>query len=119
MGQWLEEELILNSLALNSEILNRAAQTLGIPESTLRRKVARMREANGNNTPSRPADWGEVHAVMDDVINLARQRRQSVFDLVSRALIKELETRHLNKKDAASLMGVSLPTYRRLVATSP
>ncbi|MBV1876360.1 MAG: sigma 54-interacting transcriptional regulator [Pseudomonadales bacterium] len=118
LGQWLEEDLILKSLALNSEILNRAAQTLGIPESTLRRKVARMREIHGADTPPRPTDWGAVHFVMDEVISLSQQRRQTVFELVSMVLVKELESRQLSKKDAASLMGVSLPTYRRLTSAS-
>ena len=120
LGQWLEEDLIEKSLSLNSEILIRAAQTLGIPESTLRRKVARLRSLSGDKPPGprRPSQWEAVAVDMEDVIELSRQRGLSVLDLITQTLIKELEAGKLNKKDAASLMGISLPTYRRLVADS-
>jgi len=119
LGQWLEEDLIQRSLSLNSEILIRAAQMLGIPESTLRRKVARMKTLFGEGEPSRPSQWETVNNNMNDVVSLSRERGVSVFDLITQTLVKELETRNLNRKDAASLVGVSLPTYRRLVADSP
>ena len=119
LGRWLEEDLIKKSLALNSEVLNRAAQTLGVPESTLRRKVSRLRGNPGNRNPGSQDDWEILQTILVDLTVLARDRGQTVLDLVSLALVRELEQRSLNRKEASSLMGVSLPTYRRLVAEVP
>ncbi|MEO2173934.1 MAG: sigma 54-interacting transcriptional regulator [bacterium] len=119
LGRWLEEDLIKKSLALNSEVLNRAALTLRVPESTLRRKVSRLQGSPGIRNPGGQADWEILQTILLDLTVLARDRGQTVLDLVSFALVRELEQRSLNRKEASSLMGVSLPTYRRLVAEVP
>ncbi|HKI75458.1 MAG TPA: sigma-54 dependent transcriptional regulator, partial [Pseudomonadales bacterium] len=116
LGQWLEDDLILTSMSINEDVLNRAAQTLGIPESTLRRKVTRLRDAPSS---PRPIHGDAVATVMGDLVDVARSLQQPVLDVVFDALLRELEKRGLNRKQAAALMGVSLPTYRKMVNDSP
>lgn len=119
LGQWLEEDLILASLALHEEVLNRAATALGVPESTLRRKVARLRESHGTTAPRRPDDWYPAAPLLNGLIQLALSRRQPLLEMVMQALVREIESRPVNKKDAALLLGVSMPTYRRLLSQAP
>ena len=119
LGQWLEEDLILASLATHEEVLNRAAAALGVPESTLRRKVSLLRAHYGDKAPCRPADWYPAAPLFNGLAALALSRRQSLLEMVTLALVREIESRPINKKDAAILLGVSMPTYRRLTARAP
>lgn len=117
LAQWLEEDLILTTLAINADVLNRAATSLGIPETTLRRKVARLRETSAVH--DRPRHSEAIARMINQLIEFARLQRQPVLDVVSNALLRELEARRLNKRDAAALMGVSLPTYRKMISEAP
>lgn len=117
LAQRLEEDLIMTSLAINADVLNRAAQTLGIPESTLRRKVARLKDSAGTRPAGRQGD--SVAPMIDSLVEVARERRQPLLDVVFDALLKELEARRVNRKEAAALMGVSLPTYRKMISGTP
>lgn len=119
LGQWLEEDLILMSLQEHHNVLNRAADSLGVPESTLRRKVARVRQLHGDGGPPRPSSWSEVNHVMRDLFKTAASQQTPVLDYVTNVLLNELESREITKREAANLMGVSLPTYRRLTSKSP
>lgn len=116
LGPWLEEDLILACMTFNQEVLIRAAQALDMPESTLRRKVARMRKKYSDGIVQRPANWYSTMPTIDCLLQLAASRRQPLLEMVSQALIKELESQPIHHQDAARLFGVSLPTYRRLRA---
>ena len=116
LGKWLEENLIEKCLAVNSGILNRAAKDLGMPESTLRRKVARIRSTGNEAVLNIPADLR--FPSLEEFIKQAGEQDQTVLDFASHALVGELERRKLNRKDASSLLGVSLPTYRRMLSSS-
>ena len=115
IGQWLEEDLILTSIEDNSRILSRAATSLGIAETTLRRKVGRLKDTYGNPGPERPQGWIDANKMLQELLDLAKERRIPVLDLASRTLAKEIESRHILRQDAARLMGVSMPTYRKLI----
>lgn len=116
LARWLEEDIILTIMTVNADVLNRAAQTLGIPESTLRRKVVRLKEMPSSRQPGQ----GEsVAPMIEDLIEVAQARRRPLLEVVLDALLHELEARHLNRKEAAALMDVSLPTYRKMVNDTP
>jgi DNA-binding NtrC family response regulator len=112
LGQWLEEDLIETTLRLNGEVMAQTATTLGIPESTLRRKVSRYRE----ETVSRPRYLDELERMVSDLARRAEVVAGGMLGTLSMALLKEVEARRLNRKDAAAIMGVSLPTYRKMVS---
>lgn len=118
IAQWLEEDLIYHTLQRNAEVLNRAAADLGIPESTLRRKVQRLKEQHGSSVPQRPDFWRrgfvELCALFEE-----SKGSDGYLERGSRLLLLDLEGRDLGRKQAATLMGVSLPTYRRMLAESP
>jgi hypothetical protein len=87
-----------------------------MPESTLRRKVARIRKKYRDGIVQRPANWYSTMPTINGLVQLAASLRQPLLELVSQALIKELESQPIHHQDAARLLGVSLPTYRRLRA---
>jgi len=115
VGLWLEEDLILTSLEDNSRILSRAATSLGIPETTLRRKVGRLKDTYGNALPERPKGWFDANRMLAELAGISKESRIPVLDLACQSLAKEIESRNLLRQDAARLMGVSVPTYRKLI----
>jgi DNA-binding NtrC family response regulator len=114
LGQWLEEDLILACLATHGHVLNRAAAALAVPESTLRRKVLRIREIYGDDAPVRPADWHAATPLLEVLCQIAEAQQTPLLDMVAQHLLTELERRPISRKAAATLLGVSVPTYRRL-----
>ncbi len=113
MGQWLEEDLIHNRFTASAGVYSQAASSLSIPESTLRRKVIKMRDVYGLAAPDRPESWLDASAIIDELMRLATDKGTSVLDLAMGLLVEEFERRQLTRQDGARLLGVSLPTYRR------
>ncbi len=116
IGQWMEDDLILISMHKHAGVLNRAATSLGIPESTMRRKVSRLKASHQGEQPYRPDGWIEFNKVLNDLDDIAAERGIPLLELVSQSLVREIESRNIARQDAAKLMGVSVPTYRRLVS---
>jgi DNA-binding NtrC family response regulator len=115
IAQWLEEDLIYFALSRNAEVLNRAAVDLGIPESTLRRKVIKLKEVYGPSEPQRPDYWRRCFLDLSPMFE-EQLDDQGYLAHCTSLLLTDLEGRNLGRKDAAALMGVSLPTYRRMVS---
>lgn len=116
LGVWLEEDVLAGSIDQYGDALGQIARLLYMSEATLRRKVARIQEVYGTVRPERPDGWVSVDSMLDELVVLAEKENASVPDVVSAALLDELNRRDLSKRDAATLMGVSLPTYRRLTS---
>lgn len=119
IAQWLEEDLIYFALARNAEVLNRAAADLGIPESTLRRKVARLKESYGPSQPQRPDYWRRLFLDLTPMFEQMTPAEDGYLTRGTQLLLADLRHRNLGRKEAAALMGVSLPTYRRMLSGSP
>jgi hypothetical protein len=106
--------MILACLTTYGYVLNRAAAALTVPESTLRRKVLRIREIYGDDPPARPDDWHASTPLLEVLCQIAEEQQVPLLDMVAQHLLSELETRPISRKAAATLLGVSIPTYRRL-----
>jgi hydrogenase-4 transcriptional activator len=116
IGQWLEEDLILDQVAATHGVLSQAAMNLGLPETTLRRKVRRLKETDAISKV-RPSGWEVIDSpVVDELVSLSKSQQASVLDLAQGLLVDEFEKRHLTRQDGAKLLGVSLPTYRRFLS---
>ena len=116
LGSLLEQQIISGVLSHHNEVLNRAAISLGIPESTLRRKAMRLGLYDEEVCRHRVPGWNDVDNVLMSLCDRAKAEGVPLLDLASFILIKELQARHLNKKDASLILGVSVPTYRRLLS---
>jgi hydrogenase-4 transcriptional activator len=115
IGQWIEEDLIIACMNDHGNILNRAAVVLGMPESTLRRKVKQQREILGDDAPVRPGGWIDVRTFIEELDEMAKESRIPVLDIATQTLAREIEKQNIARQDAARLMGVSIPTYRKLI----
>ncbi len=119
IAQWLEEDLIYFALSRNAEVLNRAAADLGIPESTLRRKVQKLKEEHGSSEPQRPDYWRRLFLDLSPMFEQMGPAEEGYLARGTQLLLEDLSQRNLGRKEAANLMGVSLPTYRRMVTKTP
>ncbi len=117
LAQWLEEDLIEMTMVEQGDVLNRAARQLQVPESTLRRRVARLRESQRDAERSPAAET--VGRAMSDLFALAAEEGHSALTVVETLILRNLEQRHVSRQTAAEVMGVSLPTYRKLVSETP
>ncbi len=114
LGSWLEEDLIHASLELHGQVNLQAAEALGIPESTLRRKLARYsttspREANLS------ADWQAVTGALPNWIEAARRAHIDPLRHLHQLLLSQISQQSRTQTEGAALVGVSPPTYRRQI----
>jgi DNA-binding NtrC family response regulator len=116
VGRYLEEDFILLSISRHDGVLNRAAMTIGVPESTLRRKIQKVEETYGSIDPERPEDWPVNPGLYDEVLQMSATRANTPLEQITLLLLEEIEAREINKTTGARLLGVSLPTYRRLAS---
>jgi hypothetical protein len=82
----------------------------------MRRKVSRLKASHQVEQPYRPDGWIEFNKVLTDLDDIAAERGIPLLELVSQSLVREIESRNIARQDAAKLMGVSVPTYRRMVS---
>jgi hypothetical protein len=111
----LEEDVILASLSANNQVVLRTATALSLPESTLRRKINKIKENYQQQMPERPPDWAPVQALLTQLITVARSRNVPATDFGHLLLLKQIRQHTRNHREAARLAGVSVPTYRRSI----
>ncbi len=110
LGEWLQEDLIKASLEIHQHINLHAAQALGIPESTLRRKVAAF---STDGEASRSPDWHTVVGLLSEWIEINKQAPVDSRQRLHNVLIGQISDQCQVQMEAAALAGVSTPTYRR------
>jgi len=115
LGSWLEEDLILTCLAANNRVVLRTATALSLPESTVRRKISKIKEIYHDQGPVRPPDWMPIQALLTQLITVARSRNVPATDLAHQLLLKQISLHTRNHREGARLAGVSVPTYRRSI----
>jgi len=118
VGRYLEEDFILMSIKHHDGVLNRAALSIAVPESTLRRKVQKMESTYGSLEIERPVDWPVTPELYHEVMKMASQESAQPLDILAGLLMSELRDRKLSRSVCAQLLGVSLPTYRRMAEDS-
>ena len=116
LGLWLEEVLLMTAVEEADGVVNRAAEALGMPEPTLRRRITRIRDEREKigTQAEQVNQWIDVRALLNDLKAGAARAEISVPDLVSRQLVEGLESRGVTRSAGARIMGISLPTYRKL-----
>ena len=115
LGSWLEEDLILASLSANNQVVLRTAAVLSLPESTLRRKISKIKEIYQDKKPERPPEWQPIQALLSQLIRVARSRNIPATEFAHQLLLRQISQHSRNHREAARLAGVSVPTYRRSI----
>jgi diguanylate cyclase (GGDEF)-like protein len=113
LGDWLEEDLIRASLALHNEVGLQAAEALGLPESTLRRKVRRYQRQKTAEPPPRVMGWESICRLLPAWIEYSQQEFLDPIAESRKILLQHISQQSCNQAEAATLAGVSTPTYRK------
>ncbi|MEE4191613.1 MAG: sigma 54-interacting transcriptional regulator, partial [Halieaceae bacterium] len=110
LSQWLEQDLILTALEMHRQVNLQAAAALKIPESTLRRKLARYQTASDSRPAEVQSQWQTVAALLPQWITVAQQEELDPVTHLQNLLLTLIDERARNQAEAAALAGVSPPT---------
>ncbi len=111
IGTWLEVDLLTAAMDKTAGVTSQAAAVLGLPESTLRRKWQKLKQ---NPQPlDERGDWSRVARLLPGLLELGSQ---ALLDQTESLLLNIVIDEAPNRNQGAQLMGVSLPTYRRMLA---
>jgi DNA-binding NtrC family response regulator len=114
LGRWLVDDLVLEADAAAGSVGSRAAAILGMPETTLRRRLERARAHAQAGWSQRSASWPGVRACLADLARGGAAGDGRLFRQARQALLEEVIARTQGDERAgAALCGVTLPTFRR------
>jgi diguanylate cyclase (GGDEF)-like protein len=117
LGKWLTEDLLREAARAAGGVTSRAAMVVGVPETTLRRRLQQSAAREEAGLSPRSATWNEVRELLAALVrsegrggeDLSGQVQSWLFDEVLSRVPDDVET-------GAALLGVSPPTFRRRVA---
>ena len=113
VGKWLAEDLVLTADRLSGGVSRRAADLLGIPDTTYRRQLRAAAARRAAGLAVRSAHWGAVTSALEGFIR-ARPARTDVCEWAEACLLAEIEaTVPGDARTAAALLGVTEPTLLR------
>ena len=114
LGRWLAEDIVLAADETSGGVAKHSALMLGMAQSTFRRHLNKARERLDAGTSIRSKDWLHVQSIIPELVN--QSEREAGEDIVIRArrvLLEEVVIQvEEDDKLGATLMGVTLPTYR-------
>jgi DNA-binding NtrC family response regulator len=111
LGTWLEEDIIKACIDDAAGVMLRAASTLGIPGTTLRRKWRKIADAEAH---PRPDHWSALMRLIPRLIEGADGEGIGAIDVAERVLLAQLQKAGISRNEQAALMGVSAPTFRKM-----
>jgi diguanylate cyclase (GGDEF)-like protein len=113
IGKWLLADLILTADRLAGGISRRAADLLGLPETTYRRQRQSASRLAAAGLAVRSPRWPAVAEVLEDFIR-GRRGEADVCQWAEACLLAEIESAVPgDARTAAALLGVTEPTLRR------
>ncbi len=124
IGRWFNDALVLTALACSGEVTRSAARILDLPETTLRRQVAKARTnaANPLYVTSRTwqQDLGYFQELLRDLFEAHTDEDDGLHQRLEALLLDEVAA-HAGEdgKLGAALMGITPPTYARRLARQP
>ncbi len=115
IGRWLGADTVLAADRLSDGVACHAADLLGLPETTYRRRRKRAVKFDQERDTSDEL-WAEVRALLPQLIPIAAEDTVDLPRRLERILLKVvLEKIPNNVKRGSAILGVSAPTYRRRV----
>ena len=113
VGKWLAEDLVLAADRLSGGVSRRAADLLGIPDTTYRRQLQAAAARRAAGLAVRSPHWGAVTSVLEGFIR-ARPAGTDVCEWAEACLLAEIDaTAPGDARTAATLLGVTEPTLLR------
>ena len=119
LGRWLADDLVLAADRRANNSARRACSVLGMAESTFRRRLEKVKLEFQAGMNARSADWALVQPVLSCLV-VANEASpgENIFERARQVLLEEVMARV--PQDGAlgsTLMGVTVPTYRRWIAS--
>jgi hydrogenase-4 transcriptional activator len=119
LGRWLAEDLVLTADRAANGTASRASSTLGMAETTFRRRLSKVQHEFDTGLLSRTTEWSAIQPVLSLLVAATDNTNdEDICERARRLLLKEVMA-HAQHDGAlgAVLMGVTAPTYRRWTAT--
>jgi diguanylate cyclase (GGDEF)-like protein len=114
LGRWVADDLVLEANQVAGSVATTAAATLGVPTTTLRRRLAAAQAQAGAGWSPRPAAWPNVRAALGDVLRTDGASGRNLLKQVLALLLEEVVLRTgTDARAGAALMGITLTTFRR------
>ena len=117
LGRWLTEDLICAASTVSGGVSSRAAQAVGIPESTFRRQLQRAQADADAGIAQRIPSWDSVPALLVSLVDESADSGENLIDKAREMLLEDIHDVCDGRVSVgAALMGISAPTYKRWVA---
>ncbi|WP_457668766.1 sigma 54-interacting transcriptional regulator [Thiolapillus sp.] len=120
LGKWLEDDLVLAAGEVSGNVARRASSVLGMPETTYRRRLEKVKREQEAGLAMRNAEWNAVPDILSRLVseNKDAPEQKKLFDEVRGLLLEEVMTLvPQNASLGAALMGITVLTYRRWTAS--
>lgn len=119
LGRWLYEDLILAADKVANGNVRQAAIKIGLAETTFRRQVDKVKTLAQSGLLVRSPSWSALFPVLNAIISPINIENQQDIIGLTRVMLLELVSNMLPQehKKGAALMGVSGPTYQRLLGS--
>jgi len=113
LGKWLAEDLVLAADRLSGGVSRRAADLLGVPDTTYRRQLQAAAARQAAGLAVRSPHWSAVSALLDAFIH-SRPGGEDACHRAESCLLAEIEAKAPDDpRTAAALLGVTEPTLLR------
>ncbi len=120
LGRWLAEDMILEAYEASGRVYSRGAVTLGIPETTFRRKAARILGHSESGLLPRSADWSNIRPLIAAWLRSDLTDNENRLDMLRNELLARVAEQSGDQTSlAAALMGVTAATYRSWLEKLP
>jgi DNA-binding NtrC family response regulator len=121
LGRWLAEDLVLAADREASGTASRASSSLGMAETTFRRRLEKVQSAFQSGLLSRTEDWSVIQPLLLRLVTTGNKTGgENIFEHTRRVLLEEVML--CVQQDGArgsALMGVTATTYRRWTTAQP
>ncbi len=113
LGRWLTNDLVLEAAAAAAGVNRRAAQRIGIPETTFRRLLESASQQARAGLAFRPNSWTAVRDALRALVRADDEKGRDLLQLARDLLLTEILARAPgDDRTGSALFGVSLPTFR-------
>ena len=114
LGKWTGEDLVLEAFAASNGVFSSAAALLGIPETTFRRRMHKVRAKAETGLGGRPAEWDAAGSCIRNVVRSANGGGEDLLKRARAVLLQEIVCQLPDDIKLGSLfLGVTEPTFRR------
>ncbi|HVO09900.1 MAG TPA: sigma 54-interacting transcriptional regulator [Vicinamibacteria bacterium] len=111
LGKWLAEDLVLAAERLSGGVHRKAAELLGLPETTYRRQLRSARQRRHAGLAVRTATWPTVAGLLEDLVRARPASSADVCSWAEACLLSEIDSALPgNVRVAAALVGVTEAT---------